>query len=87
MQLAVAEVETLETAGSQGFLREAEHLREGPGSTEKAPVTRFLMTCSNASWDKKAKPTTQHEVLELHWKPKQWVGKTQRLSWGFKDQV
>ena len=44
MQMVAAEAEALEAAGSQGFLREAEHLRDSPGSTEKAPVTRFLMT-------------------------------------------
>lgn len=44
MQMVAAEAETLEAAGSQGFLREAEHLRDGPGSTEKALGTRLVIT-------------------------------------------
>lgn len=87
MQMVAAEAEALEAAGSQGFLREAEHLRDSPGSTEKAPVTRFLMTVPMHHGIKKAKSTTEPEVLALHWRLWQWVGGTQRLSWGFEDQV
>lgn len=74
MQLAVGEAEAPEVTRCQVFLMESS-VSHGH---RKGLCGRVLDDCSDASWDKKAKPTTEHGSPGSGW--------AQRLCWGFEDQ-